>query len=141
MFDESILLRKAGKKSVEEVYREPLEKQISLFRDTLQDLEEHLDTADLARIKLKAVQVIKNDLLNIIKGFRGLQQSQPAEVFTYVESVDKILDSLRPAKNVVLEMEGMFHGQNLKDEKRDVFFNKKIEECRAHIKKSLKAFR
>lgn len=140
MFENSVLLLKANKESIEEVYKEPFDEQISVFRETLEDLEEYLDTGDLARIKLKPLQVIKTDLLWIIKGFREIQSSSQPEFFTYVESVDKILESLRSAKIIVFEVEGMFTGGELKDDKREAFFNK-IEDFRKHILKSLTAFR
>ena len=72
MFEASVLLLKAQRNSVEEVYQEPTITQINLFKSILMDLDEYLDTGDLTQITLKSLEVIKVDLLWIISGFRQI---------------------------------------------------------------------
>ncbi len=139
MFEKSVLLGKANKATVNEVFKLPIKEQVAAYKETLRALDGFLDAGDLPRVTTASMTVIKSDLLNVMTGLRQIKDQNLQESLTYVRSVDEILTHLRPAKIIIFNTEGFFQSDKLKEESKDAFYNK-MEECRGHIENAIRIF-
>jgi hypothetical protein len=73
----SVLRQKADKRNVQKISKAPYAIQVGIYRDTLNDLEGYLDTSDLRKLTSKSLKIIRDDILDIIKGVRNLRTTIP----------------------------------------------------------------
>lgn len=92
----SMLREKAAKRNIENISSSPVDIQIVVFRETLAELEEYLDTGDLRKLNAKSLGVIRDDVLEIIRGLRNLQGRLE---IGHVRSLDGALGELRFARD------------------------------------------
>jgi hypothetical protein len=92
----SVLSAKAAELSIHTIARASPEIQLALFKETLADLEDYLDTGDLSKLNEVSLAIIRNDILEIIRGVRSLS---PQLSFRIVSSVEGILENLRLARD------------------------------------------
>lgn len=100
----SILQRKADRRNIRKITKAPATIQVEIYRETLNDLESYLDTSDLRKLTLRSLRVIRDDILEIIKGIRGLRTTL---LPGYVKSLDGALDELRLARDSIQVAFGM----------------------------------
>jgi hypothetical protein len=96
MLSSSVLVAKAAERSIPTIARASPEIQLALFKDTLADLEDYLDTGDLSKLNEISLGIIRNDILEIIRGVRSLS---PQLSLRIVSSVEGILENLRLARD------------------------------------------
>jgi hypothetical protein len=128
----SILRDKATKRDVKNISKAPSEIQIALYKETLIDLEDYLDTGDLGKLTEKSLGVIRDDILEIIKGFRSLSSRLLTGT---VNSIDGILENLRDARDNIQNAIDFF-----KQGKREKFYLK-LRLARENIAEALRLFR
>jgi uncharacterized membrane protein len=135
--EHSILAQKALAKDIQNIYVESINKQVDLFKETLIDLEEYLDTGDLSLLTESSLEVIKIDILELIKGFRNIQNQKYNGIFNLVKTIDGILEKLRLARNNIFVLVKMIDGDKLKSDERELFFAK-LSETRQNVADALK---
>jgi hypothetical protein len=141
MAGQSILLQKSKKSTVEEIFHEPVEWQVRIFHETLIEFKEFLDTADLTKTTSITLDILKIDILNIIKGFRKIETEGNLEkIYNQVITLDGILEGLRSMRDTIFQAEGMFQGGELPTNKRAAFY-KNMNQCREYAERTLKFFR
>ncbi|SRR6266511_1590596 len=131
----SILQQKADKRNVKKIAKAPYAVQVGIYRDTLSDLEGYLDTSDLRKLTSKSLKVIRDDILEIIKGVRDLRTTIPPG---YVRSLDGTLEELRLARDAMQVALGMF---NLMGQFNDSKSKKLLAEMRSARQQIEKALR
>jgi hypothetical protein len=86
----SILQEKAKRRKVANIARAPYEIQITLYRETLVDLEKYLDVGDLRKLTTSSLGVIRDDILEIINGVRDLRTIiPPGRIISLDGTLDK----------------------------------------------------
>lgn len=138
-FDKSFLLSYAKKESYEAVFADSIGSQIDVYKATLKELDNFLDTGDLTKITFDMMSFIKNDLLKVMEGLRRIQEEHSGEVFKYVKSIDQMLADLRPAKRIIFNSEEYFQSGKLKTESKEIFYLK-MADCQEKISMARKAF-
>ena len=134
----SILKEKATRRKVPNIAKAPQDIQIAIYRETLTDLENYLDTGDLRKLSKKSLGIIRDDVLDTIKGIRDLR-SKPLP--PTVNSLDGTLDRLRKAKINLQVAIGKFDviTDQLNESKSKSFFDE-LDLARTHIEDALKKF-
>ena len=94
----SVLQTRTEKRKYKSIGQAPHSIQLEVFRETLRDLDDYLDTSDLLKLTSKSLAVIRDDILEIIKGLRALKPNIPLGT---VKSLDGTLDELRQARDAV----------------------------------------
>ena len=131
----SVLRQKADKRSVQKISKAPYAIQVGIYRDTLNDLEGYLDTSDLRKLTSKSLKIIRDDILDIIKGVRNLRTIIPTG---YVRSLDGTLEELRLARDSIQIALGMFNLLGQFDDKKSRKLLTEMRSARRQIEKALR---
>ncbi len=134
----SMLQQKAATRNVSNISRIPADAQVDLFCETLKELEEYLDTGDLRKLTETSLGVIRDDVLEIIKGLRNLQGSHNMGL---VRSFDGILQNLRVARDGLQTSLAMFDASGHLNETKSKKLFAELRNVRETIAKALRSFK
>ena len=130
----SILSQKVKQHNTREISGLSFQIRTQVYVETLNDLENYLDTSDFSRLSSTSLRVIKDDILEIIRGIREIKQNTN---FVYFGgSLDDSLEALRSARDAVhvaLEMFDSVGGMDLSKTRK---FLSELRTCGAHIRKA-----
>jgi hypothetical protein len=116
----SVLQQKARENKVDDIEEASPRIRLAIYKSTIADLEDYLDTGDLGKLTAKALGVIKDDILEMIRGFRSLNGKITVGTVT---SFEGLLESLRDSR------------ENVQDA-LDFFKDKKRSEGRAKLREA-----
>lgn len=131
----SILQSKASTRNVKKIANAAYAIQLDIYRETLNDLDDYLDTSDLRKLTAKSLKVIRDDILQIIAGSRDMRGKIPPGS---VKSLDGALEELRLARDAMQVALGMFNlvGQFNENKSKKMFAE--MRTARKQIEKALK---
>lgn len=105
---------------------------MKVFKETLKDLEEYLDTNNLRKLSEKSLTIILDDILEIIKGLRKIT---PSTALEFTTTLDGMLEKLRDARDSIQ------HAIDLLNKGKRNDFYKKLRESRASLEIAIKYFK
>src|SRR5574341_2483033 len=108
--------------------------RLVIFRETLRDLDGYLDTSDLLKLTSTSLQVIRDDILEIIKGFRAVKVKVP---LSPVSSLDGALEELRLARDTIQVALKMLNPNEEINDSKSKKFLAEMRAARKHIEKVL----
>lgn len=94
----SVLQIKVEKRKYKSIAQAPHLIQLEIFRETLRELDDYLDTSDLLKLTSRSLSVIRDDLLAIIKGLRAMKMKLALGT---IKSLDGTLEELRHARDAI----------------------------------------
>jgi hypothetical protein len=127
----SILKEKSKKISISGT-KNTISVMMKVFKETIKDLEEYLDTSNLGKLSEKSLTIILDDVLEIIKRLRNLDSNTALE---YATTLDGLLENLRDARDAIQ------HAIDLCNENKRTIFYKKLREARTSLAIALKCFK
>ena len=134
----SILIDKATKYSIRNISRASPDIQLAIFRETMADLENYLDTNDTRKLTTRSLGIIRDDVLQTIAGIRDLR---PRLIQGTVNSTDATLEKLRIARDNLQVAIGMFDSSGLLKESQSKKFFTELRLARKNIEDALGWFR
>lgn len=111
----SVLRQKADKRNVKNIAKASYDIQLAIYRETLVDLDDYLDTSNLLKLTSTSLNVIRDDILEIIKGIRDLRVTIR---LGHVKSVDGTLEELRLARDAIQVAVTMFEANGQIDKSK-----------------------
>jgi hypothetical protein len=134
----STLKQRAEARNYRKIAKAPSDIQVEIFRETLSDLDNYLDTSDLRMLTSRSLKIIRDDILEIIKGTRNLRGKISLDT---VRSLDGALDELRLARDSMQVALGMFNLLGQFDDKKSKKLLAEMRTARKQIEKSLRMLR
>lgn len=96
MLKSSVLEQKAIAAGMQNIRGIPPSLALGIYKSTLQDLEEYLDTGDRRKLSFQSLQTVQDDVLEMIQGLRTMTKSQERD---QVSSFEGVLENLPDARD------------------------------------------
>jgi len=106
MLKSSVLEKKAIEAGSRNIRAIPHSLALGIYKGTLQDLPEYLDTRDRRKLSFQSLRTVQGDVLEINQGLRTMTKSQERD---QVSSFEGVLENLRDARDHLQVALGMFH--------------------------------